>query len=226
MVILGHSPPPQQAPVVMAMPFYNGSLEEGKRAFAPLLSLGPIADLTAEMPYPQVNTLADDAFGPGRRWYIGAANCTAPLDAAVVQEAANLLFAEVERVSQDPAKEDMRGSAIGFELLPNAKMREVPPHATAFASRGAYFNVATILNWLDESRDQEVREFNQRLTAQIRARGFEGDGVGGEGVGQYNNYAESAVNAAAAFGGNAKRLQELKKKWDPYNRFDKSWKMV
>ena len=39
------------------LPFFNGSVEEGKKRFKDLYDVGPVADLTREMPYAEVNTL-------------------------------------------------------------------------------------------------------------------------------------------------------------------------
>jgi hypothetical protein len=43
--------------MIMAIVFYNGTEEEGRKAFEWLLSCGPIVDTTGAIPYPKVNTL-------------------------------------------------------------------------------------------------------------------------------------------------------------------------
>ena len=44
-------------PTLVVLPFFNGSVEEGKKRFKDLYDVGPVADLTREMPYAEVNTL-------------------------------------------------------------------------------------------------------------------------------------------------------------------------
>lgn len=225
MLVVGYSPPPDRVRMVAVQIFHNGGAAEGEKVYAPLIDLGPLVKQAGEMPYSVVNSLPNGPIPHGGRYQFGAANVTWPVKADVVQGAADQFWEGVERLSKDPSKEDIRGSIIGFELFPNDKAREVPPESTAFSGRGKYFNVALLMNWLDPINDKEVREFKQKVAATIRDKGFEGDKVGSQGVGQYNNYLESSISAEAAFGANAKRLKELKQRFDPENHFDKLWKL-
>lgn len=226
LLAFGYSPPPDRARVIVAQVFHNGSAEEGERKYAPLLKVGPHLNAVQTVPYKVVNSLANAGVPHGGRYQFGAANVTFPVDVGVVQSAAKVWWEGIERFSADPGREDLRGSIIGYELFPNDKAREVDPEATAFANRGKYFNVAVLMSWKNPESDKEVRKFKQEVAALIRDKGFKGDEVGGEGVGHYNNYLDSSISAEGAFGSNAKRLKELKKKYDPENRFDKLWKLA
>lgn len=226
LLAFGYSPPPDRSRVVVAQVFHNGSAEGGERAYAPLLAVGPRLNAVQAVPYKVVNSLANAGVPHGGRYQFGAANVTYPVDVGVVQSAARAWWAGIERLSSDPGREDLRGSIIGYELFPNDKAREVAPEATAFANRGRYFNVAVLMSWKNPESDREVRAFKQEVAALIRDKGFKGDEVGGEGVGHYNNYLDSSISAEGAFGSNAKRLKELKQKFDPANRFDKLWKLA
>lgn len=226
LLAFGYSPPPDRARVIVAQVFHNGSAEEGERAYAPLLAVGPHLNAVQTVPYKVVNSLANAGVPHGGRYQFGAANVTYPVDVGVVQSAAKKWWEGIERLSSDPGREDLRGSIIGYELFPNDKAREVAPEATAFANRGKYFNVAVLMSWKNPETDKEVRAFKQEVAALIRDKGFKGDEVGGEGVGHYNNYLDSSISAEGAFGSNAKRLKELKQKYDPANRFDKLWKLA
>ena len=65
------APPPAFQPVVMAVVFYNGEEEEAKKFFEPLLSLGPLANMTTAMPYSGANAMLNAAMGSGiRRKYV------------------------------------------------------------------------------------------------------------------------------------------------------------
>lgn len=226
LLAFGYSPPPgDRTRVIVAQVFHNGPAEEGEERYAPLLKVGPHLNAVRTVPYAAVNGLANAGVPHGGRYQFGAANVTFPVDVGVVQEAARLWWEGIERFSADPDREDLRGSIVGYELFPNDKAREVPAEATAFANRGKYFNVAVLMSWKNAESDKEVRAFKQEVAALIRDKGFKGDEVGGEGVGHYNNYLDSSISAEGAFGSNAKRLKELKKKYDPENRFDKLWKL-
>jgi FAD/FMN-containing dehydrogenase len=61
------SPPPAFQPVVMTAVFYNGEEEEAKKFFEPLLSLGPLANMTTVMPYSGANAMLNAAMEPGSR---------------------------------------------------------------------------------------------------------------------------------------------------------------
>jgi FAD/FMN-containing dehydrogenase len=67
MMIAFGTPPPAFQPAITAVIFYNGSEEEGKSFYEPLLKLGPLADMTAVMPYHAANTMLNPAMGPGLR---------------------------------------------------------------------------------------------------------------------------------------------------------------
>ncbi|KAL1613201.1 hypothetical protein SLS60_001433 [Paraconiothyrium brasiliense] len=47
-----------------------------------------------------------------------------------------------------------------------------------------------------------------------------------EGVGVYGNYVNPDVPASEVYGGNAKKLAELKRKYDPENMFDRGTRLV
>ncbi|KAL1846413.1 hypothetical protein Daus18300_014256 [Diaporthe australafricana] len=226
LLAFGYSPPPDRMRVIVAQVFHNGSAAEGEKAYEPLLKVGPHLNAVQTVPYKVVNSLANAGVPHGGRYQFGAANVTYPVDVGVVQSAAKVWWEGIERFSLDPTKEDLRGSIIGYELFPNDEAREIAPEATAFANRGKYFNVAVLMSWNNPESDKEIRAFKQEVAALIRDKGFKGDEVGGKGVGHYNNYLDSSISAEGAFGSNAKRLKELKQKFDPENRFDKLWKLI
>jgi hypothetical protein len=222
MLILAYSPPPEpRAPVVMVAPFFDGPVEEAKSAFAPVLELGAMADMTGAMPYTKVNSLSDQVFEQGGRWQLGGTNFVMPLDAGMVQETFDIYTAGVDTASTDTDKEDMRSTGLVFEVMPNAKIREVALDATAFANRGPYFNAVIITSWWNAARDEEVRVFKRDTLKVIKARRYRADGEEGQGVGNYVNYGEEVGSARELFGANTERLRGLKQKWDPQNRYNK-----
>jgi FAD/FMN-containing dehydrogenase len=67
-MLVGFSaPPPAFQPAIIAVVFYNGEEENAKKFFEPLLSLGPLANITAAMPYSGVNAMLNAEMGHGFR---------------------------------------------------------------------------------------------------------------------------------------------------------------
>ena len=44
-------------PALVFIPFYNGPIQEGKEKFKALYDVGPVADMTQEMPYEVINSI-------------------------------------------------------------------------------------------------------------------------------------------------------------------------
>ncbi|USP82809.1 hypothetical protein yc1106_10083 [Curvularia clavata] len=212
------APPPANAPVIMCMLFHNGTEEEAKDFFSEVFKIGPVADMTAMVPYEKLNSLLNPAAGfDGRKQFGGGAFKT-PLDPNFIIQ----LHAEFNAFVA--SHERMNESLMIFELIPYKKVMEVPNHATSFANRGDYYNVATAFKWFDPSIDNEIRTFARSILkkASETAAGRSKDG----GVGQYANYAPLDVEANDLFGANVKRLEELKQKYDPENLFSHGTKLT
>lgn len=238
MVVLVTCAPPTagsdaRPPIVLASLFYNGTPEEGKSFYAGLYAEGgaPVLDTTGPLPYPGINTLADDIFAPGRRYLMGGANVTAAglRDGKAIRAAADELFAAMAREAGNGAGNDMHSSFIGFEMLPNQVLSALPSDATAFSNRSReYYNAVSVMDWKEVSAeaDARARQLCRSLMSTVRTgAGVDGDKLGGGGTGLYNNYAMSALSAATAFGGNAARLTRLKDRVDPENVFRTLWKV-
>ncbi|POR33263.1 FAD-linked oxidoreductase [Tolypocladium paradoxum] len=199
-------------PVLFCMVFKDGTQAEGEAFFKPLLDIGPVASMARSMPYREANSQLPNRDEKKRRLQ-GGANFVMPLTVEFVDSVVSELLPFVTERSIGS------GSGVMFELFPNKKIREVAGDATAFPSRGNFYNAATIFTWDDAAMDGEVRQFNRRIIGMIREKGFQGGG------GQYNNYDGEYLDPKRAFGSNLSRLQELKRKFDPENVFSK-WHSV
>jgi FAD/FMN-containing dehydrogenase len=69
------APPPAHQPVIMAIVFYNGSEEEGKAFYEPLLKLGPLANMTTVMPFSSANSMLNPAMFAGLRRTMKGTQC-------------------------------------------------------------------------------------------------------------------------------------------------------
>ncbi|KAF2034465.1 FAD-binding domain-containing protein [Setomelanomma holmii] len=205
------APPPGNAPVVLTQLFYNGTEEQGKSFFADLFALGPIANMSAMIPYEQLNSLLNQSTGFDGRKQFGGGAFKLPLDSEFV------LSLHAEFTAFVASHERMNESMMLFEAIPYKKIVEVPNEESAFSNWGDYYNVATMFKWLDPLLDTEIRTFSRNLLKKASETAVDGSKDGG--VGQYGNYATADVEANEIFGANVKRLEDLKHKYDPDNLF-------
>lgn len=176
----GFSQPPGAPFVaVLATAFYNGSEEEGKKYFGPLLELEPLMNTTGQIPYEKVNAMLNHAATWGGRKLFGGSNVVFPLDVGFAQS----VYDEFSAFTL--GNEKMGESLILFELVPFKKIVSVPMEETACGNRGEYYNVGTVFRWYDEKQDQMVREFNRKVNRRIKD---EAGAKKSSGVGQYSNY--------------------------------------
>lgn len=221
----GPDPSAPRLPIIILQIAYLGDnpSEKGPAFFAPVFEIEPIMKQVGVMPYPQINKGGDTEIFPwGRRYLFGGANFKTPISASTVETIADKFFS----FSRDHPGAGTEGSVMLFEGVPHNAYRKVPIDATAFNSRGDYYNIGFSWTWDDASLDDEVRGFNRKIQKEVRALGYN-DGEHKDGVGIYINYMNSgAVSAKDAFGVNGARLGELKEKYDPDNVFDKLWKLL
>ncbi|RDX53253.1 FAD-binding domain-containing protein [Lentinus brumalis] len=208
---------PGHQPCIVLFVFYNGSEEEGRANFKAFLDLKPIADMSKEQPYEVLNTLQNHIAGHGQNVYMKG--CFAP------QPFPRTLLPQVfDRVVELSAPEAYTFGLL-FEYFPLGKINAVPDDATAYR-RGLAPNVLCVVYAKEESE----AAFNYSRDAAHELTGLV-TGKKGEEIG-YGNYSPDsealpadgsvpASKAEANFGSNYKRLQEIKKKYDPELIFNK-----
>ncbi|QKX63330.1 uncharacterized protein TRUGW13939_10500 [Talaromyces rugulosus] len=222
---------------ILVVLFYNGSESEARQFFSPVLSLEPAMDRTQMLPYDGLNEILNttdvttrrdrlskiDITYPdksvGFRKSLRGSNITLPLDVDFVR----LIYDEFNAVLTDHPQ--ARDSRILFELLPNRQITKVANSATAFASRGPYYNVSSLFEWTEAHLDNEIRSLQQSLMDRIgRCAGITrqpGYNPSTHGTGLYANYAGRDVPVGEIFGDNLSRLRRLKEKYDAHNIFRK-----
>ncbi|KAM3084936.1 hypothetical protein ACMFMG_003380 [Clarireedia jacksonii] len=227
LLLLGFgAPPPHFAPAVMLPMFYNGTEAEAKAFYTPLFELGPLADMTAEMDYVQINGILNEAMRHGLRRSMKGAVFMAPLNLAYAEE----IFTDFEAFMKEVpgAKHTM----VVFEFIPYGKVLKVGQQETAFANRGAYGNLMFGPGWESKEDDDRCRQWTRRMAAkakkELERRMEDGtDEVTKDGVGSYSNYDGAEHQAGKlVYGVNYDRLVELKKQYDPENVFSKGPKLV
>lgn len=215
-IAFGCAPEEYTTPVAIVGVFYNGPAKEGEQFFAPLLALGPIANLTGTMPYPTTNTLFNPRFeGPGRR-LMGSCSVVMPLNAEFIAEAGRRFLDFIISHS------GMEKSVLVFEFFPTAAIRATPHDATVFASRGEHYLAVMVLMSDVASHDAEVHTFKRHLSHYIQTTcGHHGRRAAGDPAPFYVNLEHESLKPEEAFGDHVEQLRKLKHKYDPENVFHK-----
>ena len=166
----------------------------------PLRELGsPVADMVARIPYPAMNTGADWLFSKGTLNYWKSAFFSELSDGAVE--------AMVDAFERPPGER----CVLVVEELHGAVTR-VPAEATAYPHREPGFNLLLISQWSDPADTEAgigwARQTFDALTPYLADR-------------SYTNYlaADQHDRVRQTFGANYDRLVEVKRRYDPENRF-------
>ena len=191
---------------ISAVVFYNGSQVAAEHFFSPLFSLGPEMNTAQMLPYDGLNGIlnavdtsfrrrsltefdiahpSDECVGP--RKSLRGSNISLPLDTNFILS----LYDEFNGILRECPQ--ARDSTLVFELLPNTQIVRVPNHATAFASRGPYYNVSSLFRWHGSHLDSKIHSLQMDLMNEIGTRA----GIAGKpnyimskhGTGLYANYA-------------------------------------
>ena len=180
-----------------------GDLESGRAATDPVKRFGsPAMDAIGPMPYSVVNTLFDPGFPRGALNY-----WKSNFLAALTDQAIDGIIAQFESCPSPM-------SALLLEHFHGAATR-VAPTATAFPHRSVGYNCLIISEWMDPAAtDVNVKWARDTYTAMSPhfASGRYANYLNADEVGQ-------ADAVSAAFGPNAARLREVKRKYDPDNVF-------
>jgi FAD/FMN-containing dehydrogenase len=199
--ILAHAPDGSGAKVCGIASCHAGA--DSERAAADLQPLreidSPVADMVQQMPHPAMNTGADWLFPRGALNYWKSAFFSELSDAAVA-----VMADAFERAPTNLC-------AIGVEEFHGAVTR-VSTDATAYPHREPVFNLILVSQWTDPAQTRSciawARETFDALAPYMTDR-------------SYTNYlsADDHDRVRQAFGPNYERLLEVKRRYDPHNRF-------
>ena len=192
----------QGKPAIVFLACYSGPFEKGEEAIRPFRELGrPLADLSAPMPFKDVQQFLDADYPNGRNYYWKSSYLEELSDAAIAKL--------IERAKTWPSPL----TSIDVWFLGGA-LRRVPADATAFGQRQAPFLIGVESNWDEADRAEEnigwardVIEDMQRISDAAAYLNFPGFSEEGE------------TQLVKAFGDNFPRLREVKAKYDPENLF-------
>ena len=181
---------------------YAGAPEEGERVLQPLRDFStPLVDFSGRMPYTQMQTMFDEDYPRGMRYYWKSTTLMALTD-----EAIKILVEQAQRQPSPYSTTDVWHNA--------GAIHRMDPSRTAYSGREIPFLINPEANWHDAADDAAnigwVRDF---LTALQPI----GDGL------KYLNFAgfqeEGQAMMKSAFGDKYDRLVQLKRQYDPTNLF-------
>ncbi|KAL8964021.1 MAG: hypothetical protein Q9183_004767 [Haloplaca sp. 2 TL-2023] len=186
-LVFAVAPPPIRQPTVIAAVFFNGSENNARSFFQPLLDLDPVVNDTKMMPYSALNSMLNPMAPHGGRKSIKGACFLLPMQAGF----ATSLFQQFSVFVK--ANPDASRSLIVMEFYYPDKICETSNRAMAFANRDFYQTVMVQPVWSEESNDQRCRQWARDMTALLQKEletnkltGREGKVMGG--VGTYGNY--------------------------------------
>ena len=209
LAVLGHVPPVDDfAPALHGRPFiailavHAGDVETGMAALAPLRELAPpLVDMSAAMPFVDVQKVFDAEYPTGHRYYWKSARLERLGEATI--------DALVEAVERAPSAH----STIDLWLNGGA-MAAVPADATAFGSRAVPYLLSPEANWDDAADDDANVDWARSVLA---AAGTD------RAAGSYLNFPgfleEGDALVRSSFGTSYDRLALLKAEYDPDNVF-------
>lgn len=201
MAVAGFIHAPDGAKLAAMVVAHFGPYAAAEAAVKPIQQFGtPALNQIGPIPYCQLNSMLDAAYPRGALNYWKSSFLTGLSDDAI------------ERLIDCFAKCPTPMGQLLLEHFHGAVSR-VPVEATAFPHRLEGYNLVILSEWMDPAISDRCIEWARETNAAM-GRFF--------GAGRYSNYMaddEAGDPAAAAYGPNYKRLQDIKRRYDPENFF-------
>lgn len=179
---------------------YAGDPAEGEKAVAEVRALGqPIADVVGPSAFAGWQTAFDPLLAPGMRNY-WKSHDFADLPDELIDRLATAL-------DDSPAPD-----CEIFIAQVGGAMARVAPDATAYPQRNAHYIMNVHTRWADKARDDACRAWARDVFARTAPYSM--------GTAYINFMPEDETDRVnGVYGGNLKRLQEVKARYDPGNLF-------
>lgn len=184
--------------------YADTDLDIGMKALQPLRELGsPLADISQPMPYTTVQTAFDPFFPRGEL----LAYLKTQYVAELTDEAIALIAA---KAMQRPSP---RTLVVTWQM--GGAIANVPPEATAFAARTPAYMVAVDGFWTDPTHSDEIIAWVRSTWREVSRFGTGGGYLNLTGLADEDR----SAGVDSAFGGNLRRLADIKQAYDPTNLF-------
>ncbi len=181
---------------------HSGPQAEGERVVAPLKEFGPPAmDFIGPTSYSALQTMFDAGAATTSRNYWRS---------SFMQELGDdVLDSLVSHAADMPRP----GTLLLIEHM-GGEISRLGEHETAFANRGAQYNVSVLSSWLDADADEKNIAWSRRFGDELNALS-----TGGAYV-NYMGNSDSPAAVRAAYEANFERLVDVKRKYDPDDFFN------
>ena len=200
MPLLVHAPDGSGLKLAATAVAHFGTAAQAEAELRPLLEFGsPVLSDVGPISYPALNSMLDGGFPAGASYY-----WKSNFMSSITEEAVDIM---IDRFLQCPSTM----SGIALEHLHGA-MTRVPVRATAFPHRQPGYNVLIAGVWADPSANAQNIAWTRATYEALQPL---------LGSGRYVNYLSEDDRAAVpdAYGPNLARLTEIKRRYDPSNRF-------
>jgi FAD/FMN-containing dehydrogenase len=192
----------QGKPVVILLGCYTGPQEQAEKVIAPLRTITkPIADLSANMGWKEVQRMLDEDYPEGKYYYWKSIYLN-HLDDNVQDILEKYTFKRPSTIS-----------SIDVWFLGGAVSR-VPQMATAFYNRNHPIMIGIEANWSDLEDSEENVTWARNLHTALQPYSSGGNYL------NFPGYVEDQADMLlGAYGENLTRLRSIKSKYDPHNLF-------
>ncbi|KAH0362084.1 hypothetical protein KCU65_g8307, partial [Aureobasidium melanogenum] len=225
--VIGFARPPEAGGAILmlvVMQVLVNNQAEAEEIISEYLEIGPIMNTMKMGPYPDVNNLIPAPHG--FRCNIKSSVFMPPLRNAFALDALSR-YEQFMDSCPDAGK-----TILAWEWTDPSKI--IASDAGCFANRGKHLNTLIMPVWTKPENDKFCRDWARELSEHFRAElehqnletsdGIEG-GVslrGSKGaVLMYGNYDQTDERSRDVFGINYERLQKIKGRYDPKNKFNK-----
>ncbi|KAL8716458.1 MAG: hypothetical protein Q9220_000365 [cf. Caloplaca sp. 1 TL-2023] len=210
-LLFSHSGPPLNDSTITAIPFYLGNASEGEAAFASLLKLQPLSNTIREVPYNQWGDFANSFCEKGgRKPAYGTSIGVQGLNPTTWRAVFNTFKTFVTTYPQ------AAGSSILAEYYPVQTALEIGRQTapSSYPFRNVPIHVVTIPLYMDSGLDAAANAFGSRVRSLLQST----DGLQQNST--YINFAHGDEPLSEVYGAELARLQTVKKRWDPQNKFN------
>ncbi|KAK2855605.1 hypothetical protein FQN49_005029 [Arthroderma sp. PD_2] len=203
---------PEKKPTIVVTPYYYGTEDEGRAAFASIIDIGPASDTTAETHYTHWNDGSEGACIKGDR---KPSYCVG-LDQIVPETWKQAWDEYVSWVSSNDDK--ARNSTVIMEAYSMEKGQSFPVNSSALPWRGRIKFNALVFPWYeDKSLDSAAESYGTHTRSLFLSTS------GLDPPATYVNFAYGDEDPSEIYGHNLPRLQKIKAKKDPKNIFNQSF---
>ncbi|KAF1915630.1 FAD binding domain-containing protein [Ampelomyces quisqualis] len=203
----GSSGPSNHVPVIIVtLWLFQGTPESGKASFKPLFDIGPVMDTTSILPYTEWNTSANPFCTHAERKPVFTAGLD-KLDPKAWREVWNK-YVEFQKLPTAHA------SAVLLEAYPNIELDAARTPLASFPHRAVRFQAAILTWYTDEQLDKAAVKCGKEIREVWRKSN------GRDFNASYVNFAHGDEPLEEIYGDSLPRLRELKRKWDPEDRFN------